>query len=198
MGSPFSWQTVKTISAICWVSFWDLNGPIITALEQINGDLAASAPLTMGDGKGVTRCTKTLWRRWQVQPLRQKSVFLQKVWLWQEAVCKMAEFPFYMRHNDCITCSKSCIPLLYGSMWMYFLLSARKSGLYNIKTQWQVVDKHGLFYFSAWKNEKTYCYTPCYKRRYNSFCWASIQWLLDHLLKIYLLQNSFTITLNIS
>lgn len=78
IGSPF----VREDSATCWVSFWDLNGPIITALERINGDLPASAHFTMGDGKGVTRCTKTLWRRWQVQPPHQKS-FFQNVWLWK-------------------------------------------------------------------------------------------------------------------
>lgn len=112
-------RLLDSISATCWVSFWDRNGPIITALEEINGDLPASAPFTMGDGKGVTRCTKTLWRRWQVQQLRQKSVFLQKVRLWQEAVCKMAALLFYtwdtmaalhavtlLRH--CYTAARTC------------------------------------------------------------------------------------------
>lgn len=148
-----------SISATRWVSFWDLNGPIITALEQINGDLAASAPFTMGDGKGVTRCTKTLWRRWQVQPLCQKSVFLQKVWLWQEAVCKVAGLPFHARHNGCITCSKSCTPLLYGSKWLYFVLSASMSGVYNVKTQWQLVDKPAPLS----PNMEKLCYRPCHQ-----------------------------------
>lgn len=30
-------------SATCWVSFWDLNGPIIAALEQINGPASRSS-----------------------------------------------------------------------------------------------------------------------------------------------------------
>ena len=89
VGSPFSWQTVRLPTCHMPGVFWDLNGPIITTLEQINGDLPARALSTMGDGEGVTRCTETLWTGWQEQPLRQKSVFLQKVRLWQEAINKV-------------------------------------------------------------------------------------------------------------
>lgn len=50
-----SFSLLGSFSATCWVSFWDLNGPIITTLERINGELPARPPSTMRDGK---RCDK--------------------------------------------------------------------------------------------------------------------------------------------
>lgn len=154
----FLGRLLESISAPCRVSFWDLNGTIITALEQINGDLPACAPYTMGDGKGLTRCTKTLWRRRQVQPLLQKSVFLQKVCLWQEVVYKMAAFLFYTQNTMAVLHAVKLVCHCYMAICncMSCCQWGSLGGVYCIIPRWQVVDKLCLLYLSPCQKNVTY------------------------------------------
>lgn len=161
-------------SATWWISLWDLNGPIITAMEQINGALPDRAS-QCGLGTGVTRSMRTLWFC--------DSLFAKSL---QPKSIAMKAAPFL--NTSPVYHSESHLPMLYCCF--SFTISPQCC-LYHTQ-QWLGDNK--LVFIAQWNK----LYLPARNNKANWKFWTCIIELIDLFMSWFKTCDNILISININ